>query len=417
MQNLNKPLAILLSLSLLAGLPVMAQEQPDPESVPALAQSQKQDTVFEVQDTDEDGLSEKDRQFLAQYLKQDPAVLGSLGFLISQNDWKGAAVLAAGLANGDVRLFDSSDPMTLEHFMQALDYIDTCNQLRARHKLPALKVSLTLMAISAVQTGYARGAVNHSQYYPVGENLAWGQIPGAPLGKGNPFDAWYTWEKALYEKSGDKAAAGHYFNIIDESYTMTGFSVASTSRTGYGPVFGQVFSSWDVYGPEKSLLTTAQVREKLKAYQTHLYDGTLEPKLPDGQTAMYRLYNPNSGEHFYTKSREERNSLIHVGWNYEGYGWIAPVKGTPVYRLYNPNAGDHHYTKNKAERDHLLKVGWKDEGTGWYSNEDGKQKTPLYRQYNPNASSGTHNYTTNKNENDQLVKAGWKSEGIGWYGC
>lgn len=33
---------------------------------------------------------------------------------------------------------------------------------------------------------------------------------------------------------------------------------------------------------------------------------------------MYRLYNPNSGEHFYTASDEERWHLIDVGWNDEG---------------------------------------------------------------------------------------------------
>ena len=33
---------------------------------------------------------------------------------------------------------------------------------------------------------------------------------------------------------------------------------------------------------------------------------------------MYRLYNPNSGEHFYTADASERDHLVDVGWNYEG---------------------------------------------------------------------------------------------------
>ena len=130
---------------------------------------------------------------------------------------------------------------------------------------------------------------------------------------------------------------------------------------------------------------------------------------------MYRMYNPNSGEHFYTAAIAERDMLISVGWRYEGIGWFAPEKSnTPVYRLYNANAGDHHYTMNAAERDMLKRVGWKYEGIGWYS--DDKRTTPLYRQYNPNARTGTHNYTTNRAENDMLVRVGWKAEGIGWYG-
>lgn len=31
---------------------------------------------------------------------------------------------------------------------------------------------------------------------------------------------------------------------------------------------------------------------------------------------MYRLYNPNSGEHFYTANVAERDSLRRVGWRY-----------------------------------------------------------------------------------------------------
>lgn len=39
--------------------------------------------------------------------------------------------------------------------------------------------------------------------------------------------------------------------------------------------------------------------------------------------AMYRLYNPNSGEHFYTGSSAERKNLVMVGWLYEGIGWYS----------------------------------------------------------------------------------------------
>ena len=131
--------------------------------------------------------------------------------------------------------------------------------------------------------------------------------------------------------------------------------------------------------------------------------------------AMHRLYNPNSGEHFYTANVAEKNMLVGVGWRYEDIGWYAPKKSnTPVYRLYNPNAGDHHYTMSKPERDHLVKVDWRYEGIGWYS--DDAKGVPLYRQYNPNAKAGSHNYTTNKAENDMLVRVGWRAEGIGWYG-
>ncbi len=129
---------------------------------------------------------------------------------------------------------------------------------------------------------------------------------------------------------------------------------------------------------------------------------------------MYRLYNPNSGEHVYTASEGERRAIIWAGWQDEGVGWIAPTSGNPVYRLYNPNGGDHHYTASSAERDLLVDLGWSSEGIGWYS--DTASQYPIYRQYNPNAVSGSHNYTSSIRENNALVRAGWNAEGIGWYG-
>lgn len=131
--------------------------------------------------------------------------------------------------------------------------------------------------------------------------------------------------------------------------------------------------------------------------------------------SMHRLYNPNSGEHFYTAADNEKNHLVSVGWKYEGEGWKAPEKSNaPVYRLYNPNAGDHHYTLDEKEKEALIKLGWNYEGIGWYSDEN--KAVPLYREYNPNAKAGSHNYTPNKNEHDHLTSIGWKDEGIAWYG-
>ncbi len=131
--------------------------------------------------------------------------------------------------------------------------------------------------------------------------------------------------------------------------------------------------------------------------------------------AMYRLYNPNSGEHFYTSNVGEKDNLVSLGWNYEGIGWYAPSKSaTPVYRLYNKNGGEHHYTASVTERDRLVSLGWNYEGIGW--NSDDAQGVPIYRQYNPNAFANNHNYTASKTENDRLVSYGWRYEGIGWYG-
>lgn len=97
-----------------------------------------------------------------------------------------------------------------------------------------------------------------------------------------------------------------------------------------------------------------------------------------------------------------------------GAAGLYDAEGKEMYRLYNPNSGEHFYTSSIVERDHLISVGWNDEGIGWYSDEE--QLVPLFRQYNPNAIAGSHNYTTSQVENDSLVLVGWNGEGIGWYG-
>ena len=85
---------------------------------------------------------------------------------------------------------------------------------------------------------------------------------------------------------------------------------------------------------------------------------------------MHRLYNPNSGEHFYTGSIEEKDFLVKAGWRYEGIAWYSDTKKTiPVYRLYHPiqRTGNHHYTTSAYERDYISKnEGWRKEGIAWY---------------------------------------------------
>lgn len=129
--------------------------------------------------------------------------------------------------------------------------------------------------------------------------------------------------------------------------------------------------------------------------------------------AMYRVYNYNSGEHFFTANSYEASQLAKLGWHYEGIAWYAPLEGEPVYRLYNPNNGDHHYTLSGGEKAWLAQHGWRYEGIGWYS--DNQKRIPLYRSYNPNAKSGSHHYTQSLGEHNHLLNHGWRNENIAWY--
>ena len=130
---------------------------------------------------------------------------------------------------------------------------------------------------------------------------------------------------------------------------------------------------------------------------------------------MYRLYDPNSGEHFYTGSTEERDILVNVGWYYEGVGFNFPIVGEPVYRLYDPVTGEHLYTMDQDEIATLLAAGWNNEGVAF--NSAATQEIPQYRLHNPNAERGAYHFTSSDDEKNHLISIDWEDQGIGWYSC
>ena len=197
-------------------------------------------------------------------------------------------------------------------------------------------------------------------------------------------------------------------NATDQNITWTSASDSIATVSADGVVTG------------KSAGTTTLTASAEDGKVTKKLTVTVTKKEDSGKSqetrSMYRLYNPNSGEHFYTSNQGERDHLVSLGWRYEGVAWNAPLTGAPIFRLYNPNAGDHHYTGSEKERDDLVKLGWKYEGVAWYT-APSTTKKPQYRLYNPNCTgAGAHHYTGSTKERDDLVKLGWRYEGIAWYG-
>ena len=344
---------------------------------------------------------------------------GSYGFFQSRGSTEAMKVLDWGVKEeGSTALGVSYDATDLTLMLKSLEYIEECNSLRAQHGLPALLVTDYMMAVAQVQLNWSDTNTAHSQFYQVGENLSWNYR--------DPFDGWYTEEKKLFELGvTDFSTIGHYLNIVNSDYQVTGFAVSRDNRGRWDVSYGQTFSYRKNGGSGKDHVaeTAAQYRLEL---QTYINNGGVDPAslvdriasdapLDATPVVMYRLYNPNSGEHFYTSNETEKTGLVKAGWRDEHQAWVAPAaSNTPVYRMYNENAGDHHYTFNYNEVISLLNSGWSYEGIGWYSNPE--QAVPLYRLYNPNARAGSHHYTTNAAERDQLVRAGWKDESVGWYG-
>ena len=134
---------------------------------------------------------------------------------------------------------------------------------------------------------------------------------------------------------------------------------------------------------------------------------------------LYRVYNPNSGEHLLTPAGWEILTLEKAGWKSEGVAFYIPLTEPPysgypvVQRLYNPNAGDHHYTTSDFEAASLVSIGWNNDGTAFrFPVAKANTGVPVYRLYNPNAKVGSHHFTMSSFERDSLIKAGWKNEGI-----
>lgn len=272
----------------------------------------------------------------------------------------------------------------------------------------------------------------------------YGTLP-TPKRTGYNFDGWFTApDGGTQVTSSTKMRAAYtkvYAHWTIKSYTLTfdpnGGTVSETSRSvQYNSAYGELPTptregyTFDGWYTSKTGGTQATSSTIMDLYNRTIYahwtnnsspapSVTPEPS-PSETTkkiSMYRLYNPNSGEHFYTSNTTEKNKLVSLGWIYEGIGWTAPSSGAPVYRMYNANGGEHHYTLSASERDSLVKVGWKYEGIGWYSaNSSDSNAIPLHREYNPNTFANNHNYTTSDAEHNWLISLGWKDEGVAWYG-
>lgn len=150
---------------------------------------------------------------------------------------------------------------------------------------------------------------------------------------------------------------------------------------------------------------------RYKGYSTGPLDPLKKPTpiKDEGRYAVYRMYNPNSGEHIFTIHLAEANHLNRLGYEYEGVAWRSSDSGWSVYRFYNRSSGVHMYTSDMNEIRSLKKSGWEDEGIAFLSSGN----NPVYRLYNP--CNGMHHFTANSHEKAALVKYGWIDEGIGFY--
>lgn len=179
-----------------------------------------------------------------------------------------------GKTVGSATIYDSKNydktMASLSDLHEALNYIKMCNQIRAYEGVAPLKVSYYLMSVSAIQNQFTSVKWGHSEIYSFAENIYGSSrdynstdfldqngnlnvdyldrlgrdqnLDAFSIQRQNPFYGWWTEEKILYEQTHNADKAGHYFNIINQNYTLTGFSHNNQLHNSGYYTWGQVFS-------------------------------------------------------------------------------------------------------------------------------------------------------------------------------
>ena len=236
---------------------------------------------------------------------------------------------------------------------------------------------------------------------------------------GYTFDGWYTAKSGgskitattTANLSANQTLYAHWTHVCNSSTLMPGTAATCTQN---GKTDGKKCSVCGaVTVPQQTIQAKGHTYSNDKDATCNVCGA--EREIAAKSVPMYRMYDPNSGEHFYTGSTVERDFLMKAGWSYEGVGFNFPKEGKPVYRLYEPVHGEHLYTMDEAERAKLIYWGWNDEGVAF--NSAGEDEVPQYRLHNPNAKRGGYHFTGSVDERNQLISIGWIYEGIGWYSC
>lgn len=193
---------------------------------------------------------------------------GSIGFFEEQNATQALYDLrnctykeyVKTLENGATEAEAKKSATSLDNMKQAFVSLHWHQELIHSIGMDDLKITHTLMAHAQANADYSADIIAHSkQFSGEGENLSWGYK--------NPFDGWYTEEKAVLDEAMEDTTTyptlkqdfdtlstydfymkypslfsnvGHYMNIIDKTYKYTGMAYGTLS-TRYSNTYSQEF--------------------------------------------------------------------------------------------------------------------------------------------------------------------------------
>ena len=212
------------------------------------------------------------------------------------------------LAEHPVFKADMEYGFTKEGLLKRLDLIDEGNRKRALDGKSALPVSYVLMLQSQLATAINPLEANHAMAFKLNpvvpkeigsENLA--------MGTNQPFEEWYTWEKAVYEYvrehyptedagqaakahadeilrnvkptvpgTGGYSITGHYLNLVDSDHKSNGIGLAPEHTLNRGEIRNNInrpsvmhhFSYRDIAGD--TIKTTDEVRAEIERLSKEL---------------------------------------------------------------------------------------------------------------------------------------------------
>ena len=277
--------------------------------------------------------------FEAKYAKELTLInKGSLGYFDSVGCLDLASiVLVNGKLASNTKIGQKDDATSLENMQASIAYMKECNEIRRKEDLSELKVSMTLMAIAQANANYAKYNMDHSGEYVTSENLAWGY--GNANTAGSPFRGWYDQEKAEYLAGNHKFSdIGHYKNIVEKQYTVTGFAIGTNGN--FGTVHCQEFLDDVTDVDDEVQMTVSDFEKSFNNYYNNL-------KTIDSQhKALQKAVEAQSGKWIQTNTK----------W------WYKHADGSYTRNDFEYIDGHWYYFDSNG----YMITGWKQVGTNWY---------------------------------------------------